>query len=69
MKTIKGVTIGDQFKKRNDNKKVYTVVSFYKITDMEDNVIEYICNVENDFLGQKIKSTVPFATVNLNKIN
>jgi len=67
--TIKGVTIGDKFKKADrKNKAICEVVDIYTITNSKGEIVGYKCIAEEPFLGQKIQFETPFTTVIKNKI-
>ena len=68
---IKGVKIGDRFKKRNPNdNRAYEVVDINKVVSLsDDEVVRYECVAKTEVVDQVVKSKVPFSTVKLGKIN
>jgi hypothetical protein len=66
---IKGVSIGDKFKRADrKDKAICIVVDIYTITNSNGEIVEYKCIAEQPFLNQMIRFETPFTTVIKHKI-
>ena len=63
--SAKGVTIGDRFIPKDNNKRkdIYTVIDIYTITNSKKEIVGYEFIAEHDYLGQKIISKHPASSI------
>ena len=63
------VKIGDTFLCKGDRKDIHTVVDILTTTNSKGEVVQIQAKAEHDFMGQKVTSIHPLATVTLGRTN
>ena len=66
----KGVTIGDKFIPRDNNKtkQIYTIKDIYTVINSKGKIVNYQFWATHDFMGQEILSEHPASSVIRGKV-